>query len=156
MTYDALRRGRVSERGRCYSVTTVTSRRIPWFRAPACARAAILVLRDTARTCRVTTVAWVLMPDHLHWLFALDCDVALADVMRRFKSRSAQAVNRVLDRTGPVWQRAYYDHALRRDEDLRRAARYVIENPLRAGLVPRLGDYPYWDSVWASRHGVEV
>jgi len=64
------------------------------------------------------------------------------------KSRSARAVNHLLVRGGPVWQKGYYDHAVRCDEDLRRLARYMIANPLRAGLVERIGDYPLWDAVW--------
>jgi hypothetical protein len=37
---------------------------------------------------------------------------------------------------------------LRRDEDLRAAALYVVKNPVRAGLVARLGDHPLWDAIW--------
>jgi len=40
------------------------------------------------------------------------------------------------------------DHALRSDEDLRAVARYVIANPVRAGLAQRVGGYPFWDAVW--------
>jgi len=40
------------------------------------------------------------------------------------------------------------DHALRTDENLLNVARYIIANPLRAGLVTRIGDYPLWDSIW--------
>ena len=156
MTYDALRRGRISQRGQWYSVTTVAYHRTPWFFDPACARAAILELRSTAHLGGVGTFAWVLMPDHLHWLLSLEGDAKLADVMRRFKSRSARAVNGVLGRTGPIWQRAYYDHALRRDEDLRLVARYLIGNPLRAGLATEVGRYPYWDAIWVTRQGAEV
>jgi putative transposase len=46
------------------------------------------------------------------------------------------------------WQSGFYDHAVRRDEDLVRLTRYVIANPLRAGLVTRIGDYPHWDAIW--------
>ena len=49
---------------------------------------------------------------------------------------------------GGLWQRGYHDRALRRDEDLKAAARYIVMNPLRAGLVKRPGDYPLWDAVW--------
>ncbi len=156
MTYDALRRGRVSQRSLYYSVTTVTYRRTPWFRNPACARAVIVELRENAQVCGTATFAWVLIPDHLHWLFALEGDLGLAGIMRRFKSRSAHAVNHVLGRTGPLWQRAYYDHALRRDEDLHMSARYLIENPVRAGLVRDVGHYPHWDAIWVTRRGAEV
>jgi len=75
-------------------------------------------------------------------------DEDLAVVVRTLKSRSARAVNHLLVREGPVWQRGYYDHAVRRDEDLRRLARYMITNPLRTGLVEKVGDYPLWDAVW--------
>ena len=41
-----------------------------------------------------------------------------------------------------------YDHALRADEDVLAAARYIVANPLRAGLVGSIRDYPFWDAVW--------
>ena len=47
-----------------------------------------------------------------------------------------------------LWQTGFHDHALRREEDLAATARYLIANPLRAGLVQRVGDYPFWDAVW--------
>ena len=67
--------------------------------------------------------------------------------MRRVNSLSAREINRA-DGQGEVWKPAYHDRALRRDEDSRVAARYLIANPLRAGLVTRIADYPFWDAVW--------
>ncbi len=43
----------------------------------------------------------------------------------------------------PVWQRGYHDHALRDDEDYSVRIQYLIDNPVRAGLVERIEDYPY-------------
>jgi len=94
------------------------------------------------------SLGWVVMPDHLHWLFQLGEPADLAATMRQFKGRSARALNRHLGREGSVWQRAYFDHALREEEDIRDIARYIVANPLRAGLVDRLGDYPLWDAIW--------
>jgi hypothetical protein len=37
---------------------------------------------------------------------------------------------------------------MRKDQDLQVAARYIVANPLRAGLVKRVGDYPLWDAIW--------
>jgi REP element-mobilizing transposase RayT len=88
------------------------------------------------------------MPDHFHGLVTLGEGADLATLMRLLKGASARAVNRVLARRGPLWQPAYHDRALRRDEDRLAAARYIVANPLRAGLVRRLGDYPHWDSIW--------
>ena len=87
------------------------------------------------------TLSDVLMPDHLHWLMTLRSG-ELSGVMRLLKGRTAHVLGH------PIWQSNYHDHAIRKDEDLRALARYIIANPLRAGLVERIGDYPWWNSVW--------
>lgn len=96
----------------------------------------------------LSSLAWVLMPDHLHWLFSLSNKSKLSDTVKLFKAGSALKVNGFLGRTGAVWQRAYYDHALRKEEDIKPIARYIVANPLRAGLVENIGDYPFWDAIW--------
>lgn len=94
------------------------------------------------------TLAYVVMPDHLHWLIQLRENVALNKIMQRMKSASSHKINKFLCRNGGVWQAGYYDHALRVDEDLQDTARYVVANPIRAGLTKRVGDYSLWDAVW--------
>lgn len=93
------------------------------------------------------TLAFVLMPDHLHWLIVLR-EGTLESLTRTVKSRSAITINREFEWRGPIWQAGFHDHALRRDEDVKAMARYVVANPLRAGLVQRIGDYPLWDAIW--------
>lgn len=148
MVYTWLRRGRVSIPGQVYCITTVTHEREPLFRNFAHARLAVGELRRLNDCALVTSLAWVVMPDHLHWLLALGHSHSISIVAKMLKGRTATAINRSSARCGPVWQRAYYDHALRRDEDLASVARYIVANPLRAGLVEKLGDYPHWDAVW--------
>jgi len=63
-------------------------------------------------------------------------------VVRSVKSVSAHRLG------GALWQRGFHDHALRRDEDIEDIARYIVANPLRAGLVRHIGDYPHWDAIW--------
>lgn len=93
-------------------------------------------------------LAWVLMPDHVHWLIQLGDHGSLSDVISRLKSASARGANRAMGRRGSLWAPAFHDHALRAEEDLRHSARYVIANPVRAGLVKRVGDYPFWGAMW--------
>jgi putative transposase len=88
------------------------------------------------------------MPDHAHWMVQLSSERALDIEVNMLKSSSARAVNNVLVRSGSLWQPAYHDRALRCDEDLVAAARYLVANPLRAGLVKNLGDYPFWNAAW--------
>ena len=88
------------------------------------------------------------MPDHLHWLIQLNEDKTLSNIVKTLKARSALRVNRHLVQAGSLWQRGYYDRAVRKDEDIRQIARYIVANPLRAGLVRDIGDYPHWDCIW--------
>ena len=142
-----LRQGRFSEVGQIYVLTTNTYGREAHF---ADWRVGRLVVRELIRTEQegwLQSLAWVVMPDHFHWLVQLRRGT-LATVVRRTKSRSAQAVNRATGRTGALWQQGFHDRAIRRDEDLLAVARYIVLNPVRAGLVSRVGDYPLWDAVW--------
>lgn len=68
--------------------------------------------------------------------------------MQRIKGRSAISINRVLGSQGQLWQKGFHDRAIRKEEDLQAIARYVVANPLRAGLVDKIGDYPLWDAIW--------
>jgi hypothetical protein len=68
--------------------------------------------------------------------------------VRRFKGGAARGWNRVHGQAGALWQPNFHDRALRIDEDRKAVARYVIANPVRAGLVERVGDYPFWDAIW--------
>jgi REP element-mobilizing transposase RayT len=94
----------------------------------------------------VRSIAWVVMPDHLHWLLVLQKG-NIAAVIRLLKGRSARKLKPLCSFTR-VWQPAYYDQALRDNQDLKIFARYIVTNPLRAGLVKRMGDYSHWDAEW--------
>jgi hypothetical protein len=85
-------------------------------------------------------VAACLMPDHLHWLLA---DAArMVRVVQRFKSITSGSARQRGD-MGKLWQRSYWDHVVRREESLVQVARYIAANPVRAGLVAEVGDYPF-------------
>jgi REP element-mobilizing transposase RayT len=142
-----LRKGRCSEPGRTYVLTAVTHERQPLFIDWQIGR---LVVREFAlaqQDCLVESLAWVVMPDHFHWLVTLGED-PLSLLMQRVKGRSAMAINKRYGSTGQIWQKGYHDRALRKEEDLREIARYIVANPLRARLTTHLGDYPLWDAIW--------
>ena len=84
----------------------------------------------------------VVMPDHVH-LVLTPFDATLAAILRRVKSASAYRVNRDLLRTGPLWRRESFDHILRSNEGLRKKCEYVLQNPVRAGLVSTWESYPW-------------
>jgi REP element-mobilizing transposase RayT len=49
---------------------------------------------------------------------------------------------------GRVWQRSFYDHALRKDEDIMKVGEYIVYNPVRKGIVQSWTDYPYSWHKW--------
>ena len=146
--FGALRRGRWSEPGRCYMVTTVTAGRFPVFGDLFVGRGVVREMMRLREDGLAASLAWVIMPDHLHWLLVLGDGVDLSRVVQLLKGRSARRVNQIQRRKGPLWQRAFYDHAVRKDEDVRKLARYIVANPMRAGIVKRIEEYPLWDAVW--------
>ncbi|MHC8369079.1 REP-associated tyrosine transposase [Pseudomonas sp. ZT5P21] len=142
-----LRTGRHSESGRVYLLTAVTHERQPIFKDWRVGRLVVHEFRRTQEAGDTTSVAWVVMPDHIHWLVELQ-NGDLPKLMRVTKSRSARLINQARGFSAPVWQKGYFDRALRREDDLKAMARYIIANPMRAGLVNRIGDYPLWDAIW--------
>lgn len=141
-----LREGRVSAPGQVYLVTTIVTGRAPVFRDWNAACAACRLANEPVLDSRF--IAWVLMPDHFHGLLLLGEAATLSNVMRAFKGRAAFEANKTLRRTGALWQTTFHDHALRREEDMESVARYIVHNPVRAGLAAAIGDYPFWNAEW--------
>lgn len=142
-----LRKGRYSELDRPYLITTSTYQRAPIFRDYEAGKLVANEIFALEEQAWVSIVCWVVMPDHLHWLFILRRGF-LHRIVQRLKSRSAIAVNRYRGCCGRVWQSGFHDHALRKEEDVEDVARYVNANPLRADLVKELRDYPLWGACW--------
>lgn len=142
-----LRIGRYSQANQVYLITLVTLDRKALFRDQAAARHVVNALKQAENEGTASSLCWVIMPDHLHWLIELHID-DLPRVMGRMKSRSTLSVNRYLGLKGRVWQKGFHDRALRNEADFKAVARYIVANPLRAGLVKTVRDYPLWDSVW--------
>ena len=142
-----LRKGRFSEPGRSYLLTAVVRNRSPIFTDWSVGRLLVAELRSSEEDGLAQSQALVVMPDHLHWLVTLQTGT-ISRLMQRIKGRSAISINRALGNQGQLWQKGFHDHAIREEEDLQTIARYVVANPLRAGLVDKIGDYPLWDAIW--------
>ncbi len=90
--------------------------------------------------------AWCVMPNHVHVIFSVlparTPALRLSSIIQSWKSFTAKEANRLLARTGSFWQREYYDHLVRDDEDFVRCIEYTIHNPVKAGLCERWEDWP--------------
>jgi putative transposase len=113
---------------------------------------------------RYNLLAYVVMPSHHHWLFAINSTWAQIDSEERTKagkpnqsprevitqsiqSYTALKCNRLLGRTGRFWQQETFDHWVRNDDELHRIQQYIENNPVRAGLVERPQQYR-WSSAF--------
>ena len=91
MGYENLTKGRVSESGRAYSLTMVTEGRIPHFNDFELARSLINKMRVLHDSGQLESLAWVLMPAHLHWIIVIK-ETDLSEVMRNFKGAQSNAI----------------------------------------------------------------
>ncbi len=96
---------------------------------------------------RYWLAAWVIMPNHVHALLQPWPGTGLSGILHSWKSYSAKGINALLGRTGPVWQRDYFDRFIRDAAHYERAAAYIRNNPVTAGLVDRLEDWPFGSAV---------
>ena len=142
-----LRKGRHSCPGQIYLITAATLGREPIFTDLYLGRILVREMMDVQAHHLARSLAWVVMPDHWHWLFELESG-SLQGVVQRVKSRSAIAVNKARGTEGRLWQRGFHDTAIRKEQDLLCCARYVIANPVRAGLVLSVRQYSLWDAMW--------
>jgi len=148
MSRDDLRIGRFSAPGRLYHITVTTEGRQSLFADLAFARLVIAEMRRLHEQRLLESLAWVLMPDHLHWLLRLQGPLSLSQVIKLLKGRSSKRLGERLGTGRRIWQRGFHDRALRREEDLQQVARYIVANPLRAGLVRSVRLYSHWEAVW--------
>jgi putative transposase len=98
------------------------------------------------------TVAICILPDHLHALWQLpDGDADFASRWSLFKSgfsrglppASSRSASKIAKREKGIWQRRYWEHAIRDDADLERHVDYIHYNPVKHGFVARVTDWPH-------------
>jgi putative transposase len=129
-----------------YFLTICVRHRALVFVDAAAVSLALSQLSDTADAEHFSVIAYCFMPDHLHALVeGLQPDADFRRFVRVFKQRSSFHWKR---RTGSeLWQRSFFEHVLRDDEDSPEVAKYILDNPVRAGLVATPQEYPFVGSL---------
>jgi len=96
---------------------------------------------------RNTFTVWVycFMPDHLHLLVeGINPHSDLKKFIKDFKQRTGYWFTHEEAHAGnKLWQPGYYEHVLRKEEDTNEIMRYILNNPVRKGMVEYYLDYPY-------------
>jgi len=128
-----------------YFVTSCTLNRCKAFTANEFCEECRSELIASSQRFGFTTTAYCLMPDHAHLLTTGNrADASLPALVADWKQRTGFAWHRRSG--GRLWQKGYYEHILRSDEAHLSIARYIFENPVRAGLVKDAREYSWLGS----------
>lgn len=128
------------------------------WRLPPAARTIALKHVLYAHTRHYFVHVVVVMPDHVHIVMTLPHPLtadarSLAAILKGMKGVSARRINEFFGRRGHVWVVESFDRVVRRTEGLMNVCNYVIENPVRAGLVAAPDDYPWLWRPWLEGRG---
>jgi REP-associated tyrosine transposase len=133
-----------------YFLTICTDDRAEYFRKTAIVDGVVAEFLRRSRTERIAIIVYCVMPDHVHLL--VDGESEDADLMRFVKlakQRTGHAFKQEYRKR--LWQAGYYEHVLRNEECTEDVVLYIIENPVRKGIVQNVMDYPHWGSGIYSR-----
>jgi len=117
-------------------------------RGPDCAQ----IVADTLRHFegqRVAMISFVVMPNHVHALFAQNPEWPLEKLLQSWKRFTTREVNKLLNRTGSLWQRDYFDRLVRDEQHFTNCVRYIRRNPEKAGLPSK--EFIPWESELARK-----
>ncbi|MXS86101.1 transposase [Nitrosomonas sp. HPC101] len=105
---------------------------------------------ETTRLARPFVIhGWVLLPDHLHCIWALppdDADFSVRwSMIKRFVTQQCglQSSTGQRKNESSLWQRRFWEHQIRNERDYRRHMDYLHYNPVKHGLVTKVSDWPY-------------
>ena len=93
--------------------------------------------------------SWIIMPNHVHVLFALNPEQHLGRVIGAWKRFSATSIHNSTGRSGSLWQRDYFDRIIRDWDHFSNVAHYIRNNPMKAQLADHR--YRVWESTWIKR-----
>ena len=129
-----------------YFITFCTYRRRPILATHAIHDEFIRFCQNAVRDHNVFVGRYVIMPDHLHFFVAGDLNFHVGKWIRSLKQALGKKISLAKDHSR-IWQEGFFDHALRSDESMAQKWDYIRENPVQAGLVSDLVNWPYQGEI---------
>lgn len=111
-----------------------------WLRTPELASMVCGAIHFQETAGKINLQAFCVMPNHVHLLFTPIGGCSVETVVHSIKSYTAHEINKHLNRSGKVWADESFDHIVREGE-LERIVMYILENPVKAGLVAQWQDW---------------
>ena len=125
-----------------YFLTICCDSRRPYFDDDHCAAWMASQILQIFPPEQFAVVAYCVMPDHVHLLLeGCSDDANLRSAVSLWKQRTAFEWKRRC--RGSLWQSGYYDHVLRDEDSVPAIVKYVVGNPVRAGIVADASQYPH-------------
>lgn len=111
-------------------------------------------LLNEAIKCNIDLMVYIFMPDHFHIITVGKNDVSdPLNFIKRFKQKSGYWFSQI--KFGDRWQKDFFDHIIRNDQDLQNQFYYILNNPVRKGLVSSWKDYPFKGSTMYNLDEIE-
>ena len=131
-----------------FFVTTTTSMARRLFQSERNAVLLIDLLRANVAAGKFQMNDFVIMPDHLHLLMSLPSDVSVEKAMQLIKGGYSYRLKRDFGFQGEVWQRGFSEERINDGQSFLRHRAYIVQNPVKAGLIDRAEQWPYCYSSW--------
>ncbi|MQY55729.1 MAG: transposase [Dehalococcoidia bacterium] len=128
------------------SITIATKGKQKIFSEQHLALSFVALLKRACEGNDILLYAYCVMPDHVHLLISASERKGIIEFVRGIKSLSTKMAWQH-GYSGTIWQRSFYDHFLRKDEDCRIVADYIVHNPVRDGIVEDWKDYRFSGSL---------
>ena len=130
--------------GYVYSITICTFKNEKYFLKESTVALVLNFLKDISAKHECTIFVYCFMPDHLHLLLQGNNKTSLTFFIKELKQLSGFYFKKKTNRK--LWHLSFYDHILRKEDGLERIALYILNNPVRKGLVKDFKEYPYLGS----------
>ena len=128
---------------RVFFATTKTSMARRLLQSERNAMLLIDVLRSNVAAGKFQLHDFVIMPDHLHLLMTLPGDITIEKAMQLIKGGFSYRLKREFGYQGEVWQRGFSEVRISDEQSLLQHREYIVQNPVKAGLVDTAEHYPY-------------
>ncbi len=101
------------------------------------------LLKKYSQKFQITIIAYCLMPNHYHFLLRQDGEITISHFIGVLFNAYAQALNKQANRSGALFEGRFKDVHVDNDAYLLHLCRYIHGNPVKAGLVTMLEEWPY-------------
>jgi len=127
-----------------YFITICTKDKQPHFLLSDVAETVVAELQHRRIAQEIRLYSFCIMPDHLHLLLTLTerYEKSLQNWIAAFKRHTARSA-REIHGIKPLWQKNFHEHILRKEESLTKTVEYILNNPVRKGIVEKWNDYKY-------------